>query len=72
MKMTVTRPFLLGGQRQEIGTVVDIEERAVVAMLQHEGKATPAVDVVTGRPMTTDTTPGVVAGGKRKKGENHE
>ena len=72
MKMTVTRPFLLGGLRQEIGTVVDIEERAVVAMLQHEGKATTAGEVVTVGPMTTDTTPGVVAGGKRKKGENHE
>lgn len=72
MKMIVTRPFLLAGKRQEIGAEVEIEERAVAAMLQYEGKAAAAGEIVQGGPMTTDTTPGVVAGGKRKKGEHHE
>lgn len=68
MEMKVTRPFLLGGKRQEIGTVVEIESRADVGMLQHEGKAvlvTPADDDIKG-PMTTETASGAVAGKARR------
>lgn len=75
MKMRVTRPFLLGGVRQEIDTEVDIESRADAAMLQNTGKAVPADDTAPKRgPMTTESS-ALVAGkatSKEPKGAKHE
>lgn len=75
MKMRVTRPFLLGGVRQEIDTEFDIESRADAAMLQNTGKAAPADDTAPKRgPMTTESS-ALVAGkaaSKEPKGAKHE
>lgn len=72
MKMIVTRPFLLAGERQELGTEVEIESRADAAMLQHEGKAAPVAPVETRGPMTTQTASGTVAGGEPKPKGKHK
>lgn len=76
MKMRVTRPFLLGGVRQEIDAEVDIESRADAAMLQDTGKAVPADGAVPKRgPMTTESSalvPGTKAASKETKGAKNE
>lgn len=76
MKLTVLRPFLVKGQRQEIGAVLDIDDRVFAASLIHEGKAEYAEEVEASGLMTTDTAPGAVPGkalraGKAKK-ESHD
>jgi hypothetical protein len=75
MKMRVTRPFLLGGIRQEIDTEVDIESRADAAMLQNVGKAVPVDSVPKRGPMTTESS-ALVAGpkatSKDSKGQKNE
>lgn len=70
MKMKVTRPFLLGGERQEIDTVIDIDDRSLAAMLRHEGKAVAVDPIPPPSQMTTETAPGFVSGkSERKKAE---
>ena len=65
MKLTVTRAFLLAGQRQEVGAPLDIEDRAFAAMLVQTGKAAPAEEVAPpAGPMTTDTAAGLTRGRK--------
>ncbi len=75
MKLTVTRPFLLAGVRQEIGAEIDIDDRGLVALLQSTGKAVAAELIDQRGPMTTETTAGVVSGARRAartKGESNE
>ncbi len=63
MKMKVTRPFILAGIRQELGTEFEIDDRSLIAQLRNDGKAV-ALDVVdTSGPMTTASS-GLVAGSK--------
>ena len=66
MKMKVTRPFILAGERQEIGTEFETDDRGLIAMLKTEGKAIALAPSDPTGPMTTETTSGVVAGGKGK------
>lgn len=69
MKLIVKRAFLLGGERQEVGSEVEIADVGLVGMLLATGKAEHAADLKeqASGPMTTDSAVGLVAGGKRGK-----
>jgi hypothetical protein len=67
MKLTVTRPFLLAGQRQEIGAPVETADRGFAAMLVQTGKAVVAEgELEVAGPMTTETAGGLTPGRKTK------
>lgn len=54
----VTRAFLIGGERQEVGSVVEVSD-AFAAELVQVGKAEPVGTKPVGKrgPMTTDSAP---------------
>ena len=66
MKMKVTRPFILAGKRQETDAEFETDDRSLIGMLKHEGKAIPLESTDTAGPMTTQTVGAVIAGGKDK------
>jgi len=77
MKLTVLRPFLVNGQRQEIGSEFETDDRVFAASLVHEGKVERIAEVERSGPMTTETMPAVVSGkasrkGGKEKADNHE
>lgn len=63
MKIIVTRAFLLAGVRQEEGSEIDLDDRGLLGLLIHAGKARPAQEAPPQRgPMTTETVGGLVSG----------
>lgn len=67
MRVTVTRAFLIGGERQEVGTTVDVDEafaRELIAM----GKASGDVPPPSG-PMTMNPA-APIAGARRGRKAN--
>ena len=60
-KVKVTRAFLLAGERQEVGKVVEVSD-ALAAELIQVGKAESAGDKPAGRrgPVTTTSAPALV------------
>lgn len=68
MKFTVMRAFFLDGDVQEVGSVVDIIDRALAGGLQYDGKVQVAAENAepeANGPMTTETS-GLVAGPVRR------
>ena len=63
MKITVIRPFLVRGVRQEIGATIDVAD-AIGRELVSLNKAVPAGAVKPAGTMTTDTAAAVVSGAK--------
>lgn len=57
-RIKVTRAFLLAGERQEVGKVVEVSD-GLAAELIHGDKAAPAGDKPVGKrgPMTTVSAP---------------
>ncbi len=77
MKLRVIRPFILGGQRQEIGSTFDTEDRAFAGALVYEGKAERVGEGEQKGPMTTETASAAVPGkaprmGGKPKADHHE
>lgn len=79
MRITVTRPFLLRAERQEVGTVLDLAD-ALARELVYVGKAEPVVAVpppagpagkpskpAKSAPMTVASTPALVVGAAAAK-----
>lgn len=62
MKLRVLRPFLVKGQRQEVGTELDTDDRILASELCHFGKAERVDPVAERGPMTTETASGAVSG----------
>jgi len=65
MRVQVTRAFLIKGEVQEIGTVVEVSS-ALAAELVHNGKAIRLGDVPKAGPMTTESASELVSGARRK------
>ena len=69
MKYKVLRAFLLGGQRQEVGSEIELTSRDLIGGLKHNGKieaVTPSEEPNHG-PMTTESVGELVAGIKKQK-----
>lgn len=74
MKCIVMRAFYLGGNVQEVGSVVDIIDRALADGLQYDGKVKIAAENTEPKasgPMTTETS-GLVAGPVRPERKQKE
>ena len=68
MRVRVLRALCIKGERQDVGTVIDLE-RHVALEAVHLGKVErvdEARETAAPKPMTTQTTPAVVAGKTRK------
>lgn len=67
-RVIVTRAFMLHGERQEPGTVVEVDDALVpeLAALGRAQKEASAGQEETPSVMTTASTPGLVSGRKRK------
>lgn len=72
MKMIVTRPFLWGGKRLEIGAEMETDDRSMIGLLVQTGKARPVVDEPQTGPMTTDTAAAAVPGKASRSGKPKE
>jgi hypothetical protein len=69
MKYKVTRAFLLAGQRQEIGSEIDLTDRDLIGSLKSAGKIEPATpEPANTGPMTTENS-GLVAKAKKTSKE---
>ena len=70
MRVIVTRAFLVKGERQEVGSELDVAD-AFGYELIHAGKAAiaGAAPEAPRGPLTTETAPAVVAGAKPRKGK---
>jgi hypothetical protein len=66
----VLRPFLVKGQRQEVGTEFSTDDRVFASALVHEQKAAYVGAVEQRGPMTTETAAGAVSGKAPKAGTN--
>lgn len=62
MKLRVLRPFLVKGQRQEIGSLFETDDRVFAASLVHEGRAERVEGGELRGPMTTETASAAVNG----------
>ena len=74
MKISVLRAFLLKGERQEIGTVVEVAA-SLAAELIHNRRAERAGDAPAAPPgpMTTASVPELVTGAAvAKRGNKHD
>lgn len=67
MRYVVRSAFLIRGERQEIGSEVEINDRAIAAELVFIGRLEPveAQAPAAPAPMTTQSAPGIVAGSRR-------
>ena len=71
MKLKVERAFLLAGNRQEVGSKIEIHDKGLIGLLVSTGKASAVEpDEETG-PMTTETASGTVRG-KRKASKKED
>lgn len=62
MKLKVIRPFLVKGQRQEIGSLFETDDRVFASALIHDGKVERVEGEEQRGPMTTETASGAVPG----------
>jgi len=66
MKVTVLRAFLIRGERQEIGSVIDVADDFGREMVMLQKASPVSAQAAPAGPMTTETATGIVSGRKRK------
>ena len=71
MRITVTRAFLIGGERQEVGSTVEVSDTFARELVQ-TGRATiQQAGAVARGPMTTHSSPAIVPGSPKSKGNQN-
>ena len=73
MEIRVIRAFLHKGERQEVGSVIEVHD-GLAAELIHGNRAERAGDAPAASPgpMTTDAAPQLVSGAKSPKGKQND
>ena len=73
MRVVVTRPVLFGGNRKEVGDILDLPDaQAIESISTGRTKRAPAEKPAPAGPMTTATAPALAPGKvKAKKGDSN-